>query len=321
MSRRLGLSLLVLAALAAAPAAYAGGPAPGALQDGIGVVSGNGNDRFVAQAAGTDTVLARIRVKNGAVRASTLLPGAWGVPAVTSTGRGGLSIDGRLLVLAQTGIASPSRFLVVETGSLTPLNSITLKGHYSFDALSPDGSRLYLIQHMSLDDYSHYIVRAYDLDENRLLPGRIADKTQRGWVMEGFALTRATSQGGRWVYTLYMNPGGYPFIHALDTVHGVAHCIGLPYTGDQGKLSRIVLGLADGGGKLEVRWKSGARWLGIDTSSWRITHARPTAATGDGFPWTWVSAGAGLALVGALALGAVAVARRRQAKEALPVPL
>ena len=48
--------------------------------------------------------------------------------------------------------------------------------------------------------------------------------------MDGYPLTRVTSADGRWVYTLYQNGGvgGYPFIHALDTVRGVAHCIGVP---------------------------------------------------------------------------------------------
>ena len=52
------------------------------------------------------------------------------------------------------------------------------------------------------------------------MPGRIADKTQKGWVMQGWPTARATTADGRWVYTLYSNPGGYPFVHALDTVRG-----------------------------------------------------------------------------------------------------
>src|SRR5579862_7396280 len=46
--------------------------------------------------------------------------------------------------------------------------------------------------------------------------------------MQGSPVTRTTSADGRWVYTLYTNQGGYPFVHALDTVLGVAHCVGLP---------------------------------------------------------------------------------------------
>ena len=64
---------------------------------------------------------------------------------------------------------------------------------------------------------------------HKLLPGRIADKTQKSWVMQGWAASRVTSPTGRWVYTLYANPAGTPFIHALDTVKGVAHCVGIPW--------------------------------------------------------------------------------------------
>ena len=39
-----------------------------------------------------------------------------------------------------------------------------------------------------------------------LLPGRIADQTQKSWVMQGRATGRATTADGRWVYTIYQNP-------------------------------------------------------------------------------------------------------------------
>src|SRR5204863_7448130 len=119
---------------------------------------------------------------------------------------GGRSGDGRTLVLIRPQTArAPTRsvFLVVRTSDLAPLERVVLKGNFSFDVLSPDGSRLYLIQYVSQRNLSRYVVRAYDLVRRRLLPGRIADRTQRGWVMAGYPLARATSAGGRWIYTLY----------------------------------------------------------------------------------------------------------------------
>ncbi len=97
-------------------------------------------------------------------------------------------------------------------------DQIVLKGTFAFDALSPDGSKLYLIEHKSVQDMQHYIVRAYDLNAHALVPGRIADKTQKSWVMQGWAVSRVSTTDGRWAYTLYANPGGFPFVHALDTV-------------------------------------------------------------------------------------------------------
>jgi hypothetical protein len=112
-------------------------------------------------------------------------------------------------------------------------------------------------------------------------------------VMQGYAMTRITSSGGRWVYTLYQNPGGYPFVHALDTVRGIAHCIGLPWaSADQSGLANVVLTLH--GKRLAVHWRSGRSWLNVDLASWRVSPA------GGGFPW--LPLGLGLGLAGALLL-------------------
>ena len=86
-------------------------------------------------------------------------------------------------------------------------------------------------------------------------------------------MTRATSAGGRWVYTLYSNPGGTPFVHALDTVRGVAHCVGIPATqAEQNGLYNVVLTLH--GQRLAVHWRSGRSWQNIDLASWQRL-ARP----------------------------------------------
>jgi hypothetical protein len=168
-------------------------------------------------------------------------------------------------------------------------NAIVLKGTFAFDALSPDSSRLYLIQRPAATDFQHYVVRAYDLRSNRLLPGRIADRTQKSWVMQGYATTRLTSADGRWVYTLYQNPGGYPFVHALDTVRGVAHCIGIPATtSEQSGLYNVVLAL--NGDRLALDWRSGRHWQNIDLRTWRVSPAAAGA-----FPWLWLGLAIGLA--------------------------
>src|SRR5581483_6717695 len=60
-------------------------------------------------------------------------------------------------------------------------------------------------------------------------PKAVADARQRGWLMNGYPIARATSAGGRWVYTLYQNPDNYPFVHALDTMSRTVVCIGLPW--------------------------------------------------------------------------------------------
>lgn len=255
--------VVFLAALALVPAASAAYPAPFAVQGGDGVAAADGT-HYVALAAGSGTRLV-------AGERTLTIPGRFGVARLTQGGQmGGLSPDGRTLVLQSMGIDATTRFAVVSTADLSLQRTISLDGTFGFDALSPDGSRLYLIQHRTLQDVQHYVVRAYDLAAGRLLPGRIADKTQKSWVMEGWAIARATTADGRWAYTLYANPGGYPFVHALDTVRGVAHCVGLPWAAtDQDPVWQFTLALRSS--KLLVRWSDGSTWRTVDRRTWRVS--------------------------------------------------
>jgi len=269
-------SVAVLA-LAAAPSALADGFAGYALQSGTGVVSAGGTIRYVAFGHTGGTTVEAISTADGSVLRSLDVIGSFGTPFIGAPQHGlGLSADGRTLVLADVPTTFPhtrSAFSFFSTHPLQYQNGVSLKGDFAFDALSPDGSRLYLIQHVDLNDPSQlrYVVRAFDVSTLRVLPGRIADRTQKSWIMRGLAVTRTTSPGGRWVYTLYDDPGGYPFVHALDTVRGVAHCVGLPWTGSEGGVYNMRLALRDGGRTLVVGFASGRRWTAIDTRTWRVS--------------------------------------------------
>jgi hypothetical protein len=271
MFRRFWPYLAVLAALAAVPIASAAFPAPYAMQGGAGVLSNDGSMHFVPSAAGGAT-LVRAKTAKGSVVRSQTIPGSFGVPLVTQTGpAGGMFRDGSSFVLQSMGLKSTTQFVLLQTADLATRDRISLDGTFGFDALSPDGGTLYLIQHTSVQDIQHYTVRAYDLSEHTLLPGTIADKTQKSWVMQGWAVSRVTSANGRWVYTLYANPGGYPFIHALDTVHRVAHCVGLPWpaTADQNDVFNFNLTLK--GTKLAVRRPGGGVYRFVNTTSWKVS--------------------------------------------------
>ncbi len=260
-----------LAALVLVPAASAAFPAPYAVQGPSVVLSSlDGTIKFTALKDGHDTRVVAAGV-DGATLRSAVVPGAFGIPGVTQSGlAGGLFHDGSAFVLQQVGFAKTSHFAIVSTTDLSVLRRIDLKGTFGFDALSPDGSMLYLIQHSTVEDWQHYIVRAYDLRTGNLLPGRVADKAQKSWVMKGWAVARMTTADGRWAYTLYMNPGGYPFVHALDTVRGVAHCIGLPWTAaNQDAVSQFTLAVR--GDRLLVRWSDGRTWRTVDRRTWRVS--------------------------------------------------
>jgi hypothetical protein len=319
MRRRTAVVLVPLVALALAAAAQAdgGGPGPGVTLGWDGVVGPTGKVRYVAIPAGSGTAVEAIRTSDGRVIGFGSLAGSFGIPLLANDGAtGGISKNGKTLVVADfaqngPGLRTASHFVIFDPRRLDRPNEIVVPGDFTFDALSPSGKKLYLIQHMSSQDLSRYVVRAYDVNQMRLLPGRIADRTQKGWVMKGYAMTRTTSDDGRWAYTLYQNPGGYPFIHALDTVRGVAHCIGIPWKGDpnQNGIYNIRMTLHDGGRQLAVHWRSGREFLNVDTSTWRVS------AAGGGFAWSAVAAG----IAGALALAALAVflLRRRRAADGL----
>jgi hypothetical protein len=317
--RRAALAFVTVLALSLAAVAQAdgGGPGAGVSVGWDGVAAPDGLVRYVAVPADKSTVVEAVRTADGRVTGFGSLAGIFGIPLLASDGTtGGISRDGRTLVLGEQAQGGPtlrtvSHFVVYDPRRLDEPNEILVPGDYSFDALSPDGTRLYLIQHLSAQNLSRYVVRAYDLQIGRLLPGRIADRTQKGWVMQGYAMTRTTSADGRWAYTLYQNPGGTPFIHALDTVRGVAHCIGIPWqTNDQSALYNVRLSVHDGGKLLAVHWRSGRRWLDVNTSTWRVT---PAASS---FPWLLVAG----AIAGACALVAAAflvlrLLRQRVAQE------
>jgi hypothetical protein len=322
--------LIVVAALVLVPAALAdGGPDPGVLEAGAGITGGPGSVRFVTVPVGVLTLVERTATQGGQVLSSRLLPGSWGIPLVDFTGTtGGLSANGQTLVLGQTGAGTctasgctllrrTTSFRILDATSLRPRETVTLRGDFAFDALSPDGLRLYLVNHVSAANANKYVVRAFDLRHQRLLPGAIADRTQRGWLMQGMPMARQTSGDGRYVYTLYANPGGYPFVHALDTVAGRAHCIGIPWTHELTKGDLDVLELSANGSELTVGAITGRAadrqmYFTVDTRTYRIAGIAPTRR--NGFPWLWTLAP--VALMFATLVVLVHALRRRRATAA-----
>lgn len=230
------ISVVLVAAFAVpASGAGAGGGPITIMFGGAGVRSPDGKLRYVALTTSRQTIVSVVRVRGGQVLRSRLLRGYLGVPVVGSDGTTeGVSADGRTLVLASTpGISRSTQFAVVETKSLR-LRRIALRGSWSYDALSPDGKTLYLVEYLSNGPTPPYRVRAYDLEKRRLLTKIIVDRVAKASVMYGQAVTRATSSDGRWAYTLYARASNTPFVHALDTVRKQARCVFLP--------GRLVLG-------------------------------------------------------------------------------
>src|SRR4051812_10601164 len=178
---------------------------------------------FSARARGSATLVEARDAATGDVRARRTLPGRWRLPQPAADGAlEGVSANGRTLVLADG-----SRFTFLDTRLSAPPRVVELAARYSYDALAPDGSVLYLIEHRPDLGRQRYQVRAFDVATGRMRPGVIADKRELGEPMAGYALARATSPDGAWVYTLYQGRD-HPFVHALAASEGYALCIDLP---------------------------------------------------------------------------------------------
>jgi hypothetical protein len=239
---RAAATACLLAALAPPPASSAGGGPYLPLDttnDGGGVVSADGTRRFVVVETAGETAVLSIATQSGEVRRSLVVPGILGVPSVAFDGStSGVSADGSRLVLARPrprGFRPRSttelRVFDVRDERLRPdpiRRRITLKGDFSFDALSPDGDTLYLVEHPDRRDPTEYQVRALDLATARLDPQPVLDPQEEPGEMRGYPRARATSPDASWQYTLYDGGGDEPFIHALDVVRGRTVCIDLP---------------------------------------------------------------------------------------------
>jgi protein MpaA len=134
------------------------------------------------------TVVERIDCRNGKVDRWWYLKGFYYVPAVTYDGvGGGLSADGRTLVLERFSTASSprkTRLAILRTdlylrhplrpGRHRPahaINRVTLDGNFSVDAISSDGSTVYLTRQHPHDRASDdFEPRALDTRSGELTP-------------------------------------------------------------------------------------------------------------------------------------------------------
>jgi hypothetical protein len=309
--RRLLLLATCVLGVGAATAHAAGGPVP-PVQGGAGVSAPGSSVAYVAVRAGKDTLLQRVRRGDGVVERSRLIRGSYGVPGAAYDGSNtGLSFDEHTLVLAAIREHSTStRLLTLDARSLRPRAPIVLPGQVTVDAVSPDGRWLYLVRYRSVRN-NRYDVLAYDLARGRLLRTPIVDPREPDEKMQGFPITRTVSADGRWAYTLYVDPEGEPFIHALDTERRTAACIDLDdVTIEDASDARLALA----GGTLRVEGTAGPLAL-VDTRTFavsdppaRVAPVRRVASSGDdggGVPWF-------VALAALVPLAGVAVVARRR---------
>ena len=169
----------------------------------------------------------------GATLGRMPLPAAYGLPDRGISGvPGGLSENGEWLALetwdTNTSPPSATHLLVVPTRGGAP-RRVDLKGWWEFDAISDDGTRLYLLEYLYGNAYR---VRVYLMGDQKLDPQVVVDKTDPRESMAGVRLTSVGSADGQYEYTVYARETEGAFIHALSLGGPpISFCLDLPGSG------------------------------------------------------------------------------------------
>jgi hypothetical protein len=201
-----------------------------------------------ATATGTTTVVRALVVQPGFGGASQTIDGAWRLPTVGADPLPvGVSDEGGTIVLVEDAPPNASasrmatRFAILRRTFDAKPRIVALPGSFEYDTTSPDGSTLFVIEHLPGPPDGHYQVRAVDTATGILRTGVVVDKTVGDEAMAGWPIAQARRPDGM-VYTLYQGDE-HPFIHALSSIDSWALCIDLPASPD-GAAAALDWGLA-----------------------------------------------------------------------------
>ena len=206
----------------------------------VGVPNETWGSIVTATPAERTTVIERLIVQPGFDRWTQEIDGRWILPTVgLDPIPVGVSADRSMIVLVEADAEhgaggadrTVSRFAVVD-GRL-PLayepRIIELDGAFDFDALSPDGTLLYVAEQVRGPLEARYQVRAVETATGVMRDGIIVDKRNIDEEMAGWPIDQLRRPDGM-VMTLYRG-ADYPFVHALSSVEAWAVCIDLPTRG------------------------------------------------------------------------------------------
>lgn len=197
------------------------------------------------------TIVERIDMSDGAVDRWWYLRGSYVIPAVAFDGSaGGLSANGGALALVNFSRTFPpprTKLAILDTdvylrhprrpGQHRPQHAIrylSLPGYFAFQAISPNGSKLYLRHYRMRDRGSAHDRRPDDFDlwvrdtSNGGFAPRPLTVSNSGRQLAGLPISGTTSPDGRWAYALYDGDMHLPFLLALDTATGRAIRVDLP---------------------------------------------------------------------------------------------
>jgi hypothetical protein len=190
---------------------------------------------------GSTTIVRDLVVQPGFGGPEVRVPGRWRLPTIgldpVPVGR---SLDGSTIALVEGEYdpkAAVTRFAILEHHLLDAVSTVAdaplrlvrvieLRGAYDYDALSPDGRILYVVEHLDAAAGGHYQVRAVDVPSGVMRDAVIADKGNPDERMAGTPIAQVRRADGA-VLTLYRGPE-HPFVHLLNSTDAWAICIDLP---------------------------------------------------------------------------------------------
>jgi hypothetical protein len=205
----------------------------------VGIPGEQWGDVITATPGPTSTLIRNVVIQPGFGGNGQTIDGRWVLPTIGDDPVPvGLSANRSTLVLVEADVAhgsagadrTSSRFAVVDANlSRHSTRIVELPGAFDFDALSPDGSLLFVAQQIPGPLVGRYQVRAVETASGRLRPEIIVDKRNLDEQMAGYPIDQERRSDGM-VMTLYRG-AAYPFVHALSSVDAWAVCIDLPKRG------------------------------------------------------------------------------------------
>jgi hypothetical protein len=222
-----------------------------AFQLPAGMASADESRFFSAQPLGTVTTLSAFNLASGELEREIELDGNWALAGLAPNG-------GWIALVRVTGDKEQQAWQaagrwethvqIVNTATGEPAHFLNLEGNFEVETVSDDGQSLFMIQHLPAINPDYYLIRLYDLSEERLIADPLRSKTGED-IMAGYAWGGVASRDGRWLLTLYLSTSrNVAFIHALDLKSKFPVCIDLPLgEGDFEALRHYTLALsADG---------------------------------------------------------------------------
>jgi hypothetical protein len=202
-----------------------------------GELTAGGTRLLTAEAATATTRLRLLDTASGATLEERALPAGFHLPALGPSQRPVAVAPGdRFAALedtppgAEAGTVATTHLAVVDLAAGGATRLMTLQGDFEVDALSSDGTQLYLIESLPPDASGKvdYRVRRVDVFTGALDPRVVVDKSDGEAAMTGLPLSRAFGSDPGWVLTVYGFGAHGPFVHALGVDVGIAFCVDLP---------------------------------------------------------------------------------------------